>query len=1062
MLNSLNVVALLVQMTSYTGVMSSSVLPECDFRNVKSQKRKLSALRSLLFRSVENSGDFCAGGPVGLPNPAMTIEGVGLIPFPFTTMQVDSLKKVASQAPYGKGPDTLVDVSVRNALQVEAAKVSFKNPEWQSALYILAVGVAERLGTNPDFVNVSLYKVFLYEQGGHFKPHKDTEKDTGMFATLVIQFPSDFAGGEFIVRHSGVERVFDCGSKDASSNYEFFYTAHYADCEHEIKPISSGARLVAVYSLSWTKDGPPPKPQPIKTCQLLAKELQTLPGCVGWMLDYLYTPDSLDRLGSFALKGQDRAVADAILTARDMMAQTDPDNDLLVYIVRAQRIDDDAGSGSVTRKVQLDLNDVYSTQGLRPGLFGVDEVSTGALRAMRFYDDIINRRTRDDESYEYKEEDTEEMAMKESEVGEEESQGEKVEEVTMKESEGGEEESQGEKVEEVAMKESEGGEEESQWEKEEEEAMEECVVGEEESEVEDEEESSNEVIRNDDFWANSLGQGVNYAGNEGGEGIKAYSCYVLALMRRRLALPLCCKASPDRAVKAAQDELPERPDQARAILSMMIDGAVPSQAAGCPDPALNLNEVFLEAMEAAESLGDRQLTLGLAGRVALTVRVCAGGVAAVTGFGDPKLTSSFAGVAERVGPTLLGRLGRRDAAAEDLPWPQRRRRSDQEEDGIFLLCNNSSAIGPGWERDEQARLRCFTALSALVDAVFADAGGAAVPGPRLDGLAELLARAPPLELVHALGSCAEAGSAVGAATLIGGLASPGAACKLTGEVVGAIEDVARKLGWEELAGPVLRLLEACAQCADLRKPRPAADPEELRCRLRLLCALGPGADAASVTQHLQDFVAYLRAGGGSAKVPETGTAAGLRLLVGAGGVEFQPAVVEAARQWSSEATALKQLESLAIGDAESLAGSWLAEVVWRAEARRFARDAAAAALGAAVERLRGEVAELDARMQQVSGVSLPFFPEIEAFLLGQEKSLEIPATDSLSRLQLLALCREKEISVDCKYVYRDGKQNMLITKTTELQDKAAEARAKLDKLEERLRRLMAVQGLDQM
>jgi hypothetical protein len=34
-------------------------------------------------------------------------------------------------------------------------------------------------------VEARLYKLLVYESGGHFKIHRDTEKEAGMFATLV-------------------------------------------------------------------------------------------------------------------------------------------------------------------------------------------------------------------------------------------------------------------------------------------------------------------------------------------------------------------------------------------------------------------------------------------------------------------------------------------------------------------------------------------------------------------------------------------------------------------------------------------------------------------------------------------------------------------------------------------------------------------------------------------------------------------------------------------------------------------------------------------------------------
>lgn len=53
------------------------------------------------------------------------------------------------------------------------------------------LGLPENLKVVPE-----LYKMLLYEVGGRFTPHRDTEKAAGMFATLVIVLPSAHAGGK--------------------------------------------------------------------------------------------------------------------------------------------------------------------------------------------------------------------------------------------------------------------------------------------------------------------------------------------------------------------------------------------------------------------------------------------------------------------------------------------------------------------------------------------------------------------------------------------------------------------------------------------------------------------------------------------------------------------------------------------------------------------------------------------------------------------------------------------------------------------------------------------------
>jgi hypothetical protein len=54
-------------------------------------------------------------------------------------------------------------------------------------------------------VSAEFYKLLIYEQGGFFLPHRDTEKKDGMFGTLTIVLPSVHDGGELVVRHKGRE-----------------------------------------------------------------------------------------------------------------------------------------------------------------------------------------------------------------------------------------------------------------------------------------------------------------------------------------------------------------------------------------------------------------------------------------------------------------------------------------------------------------------------------------------------------------------------------------------------------------------------------------------------------------------------------------------------------------------------------------------------------------------------------------------------------------------------------------------------------------------------------------
>src|SRR5260370_7250490 len=103
------------------------------------------------------------------------------------------------------------------------------------------------LGCSGMNVSAKLYKLLVYETGGLFRPHRDTEKADGMFGTLVVVLPSAHGGGELIIRHGTRDVSVNLSSPEVS---ELTFAAFYADCKHEVKPITHGTRVCLTYNLS--------------------------------------------------------------------------------------------------------------------------------------------------------------------------------------------------------------------------------------------------------------------------------------------------------------------------------------------------------------------------------------------------------------------------------------------------------------------------------------------------------------------------------------------------------------------------------------------------------------------------------------------------------------------------------------------------------------------------------------------------------------------------------------------------------------------------------------------
>ena len=57
---------------------------------------------------------------------------------------------------------------------------------WEKTFQQIMSTVIAGLGCSGMRVSANLYKLLVYETGGLFRPHRDTEKADGMFGTLVV------------------------------------------------------------------------------------------------------------------------------------------------------------------------------------------------------------------------------------------------------------------------------------------------------------------------------------------------------------------------------------------------------------------------------------------------------------------------------------------------------------------------------------------------------------------------------------------------------------------------------------------------------------------------------------------------------------------------------------------------------------------------------------------------------------------------------------------------------------------------------------------------------------
>ncbi len=201
-------------------------------------------------KGIDRPGSFTAAGTAPAFLPGLEVPGLGPISFPLTTHQAGELKALCERAPFGKGERTLTDTDVRRVWRLKPDRFVLDSPDWAEYLARTVESVRQGLGLEGEELSAELYEMLLYEPGSFFLPHKDGEKAERMVATLVIVLPSNYTGGELLVRHEGEERVIDHSTE---SPRRLCHAAFYADCEHEIRPVTSGHRLCLVYNLSLAK-----------------------------------------------------------------------------------------------------------------------------------------------------------------------------------------------------------------------------------------------------------------------------------------------------------------------------------------------------------------------------------------------------------------------------------------------------------------------------------------------------------------------------------------------------------------------------------------------------------------------------------------------------------------------------------------------------------------------------------------------------------------------------------------------------------------------------------------
>jgi len=277
------------------------------------------------------SAKFCVAGCLPVVDPGIDVDGLGAIRLPLKAATAKKLVGQCRVAPYGKGTQTFVNKKVRDTLELDPKKFRLSQ-EWDAAVARAARLAAEQLGLPAEQVEARLYKLLVYEKGGFFLPHRDSEKHDGMVASLIIVLANPFEGGALLVRHGAVEQTL--AFKEAAHGKAPCYAAFYADCEHEVQRVAHGVRLCLAYNLVLQ----PNHRRPVDAGRRAAAADELTESIKSWIaaqpakplvfaLEHHYTQRglSLD-----LLKGADRHLAELVVPAAE-------NSDCLVYLAQVSR-----------------------------------------------------------------------------------------------------------------------------------------------------------------------------------------------------------------------------------------------------------------------------------------------------------------------------------------------------------------------------------------------------------------------------------------------------------------------------------------------------------------------------------------------------------------------------------------------------------------------------------------------------------------------------------------------------------------------------------------------------
>lgn len=191
-------------------------------------------LKKLLKNTLISGSDSVSGEAVELPaHIGLNIKDIGLISLPLVEQQASELIQKSTIN--------------ENIYKLDSKYIQIQHPDWNQQLNKLVKRISNDLGYSNSKVDFKLDHLVLFKQNASLsKQNEITGNQNDLIAKLIIQLPSVYTGGVFLV-HSNQVTKYNFDNKQAS--FKINYVAFHSNLQTEMKEIKSGYRLALVYYL---------------------------------------------------------------------------------------------------------------------------------------------------------------------------------------------------------------------------------------------------------------------------------------------------------------------------------------------------------------------------------------------------------------------------------------------------------------------------------------------------------------------------------------------------------------------------------------------------------------------------------------------------------------------------------------------------------------------------------------------------------------------------------------------------------------------------------------------